>query len=275
MKYSTPIEITDTNVYLNGKVIGKICSDRTTIYLGDNSMLFDGDGYNFTKGIYDNTMKNKFDAEGWYYDSRFEGVRSKQNLPFESNKSTETSIAFNMPEYTNKTIDIEYGRYALWLSNTYFTIPEASFIDNDSNSNGFNKMTSITVPDGKFTTTFGHGGYVVMGIDGIVLNKIGDSIYSDPEIISTFGRNTNTMDVREITVSLIADTDIPESVIVTITDNKTHEYRKRWKGETLTFVVPNGFDFVVSANDFINGKKYQIKNVVALKDKEHIEIEYI
>ena len=275
MKYSTPIEITDTNVYLNGKVIGKICSDRTTIYLGDNSMLFDGDGYNFTKGIYDNTIKNKFDAEGWFYDSRFEGVRSKQNLPFESSKSTETSIAFNMPEYTNKTIDIEYGRYALWLSNTYFTIPEASFIDNDSNSNGFNKMISITVPDGKFTTTFGHGGYVVMGIDGIVLNKIGDSIYSDPEIISTFGRNTNNMDVREITVSLIADTDIPESVIVTITDNKTHEYRKRWKGETLTFVIPNGFDFVVSANDFINGKKYQIKNVVALEDKEHIEIEYI
>ena len=273
MKYSTPLEITDTNVYLNGEVIGRICTDNTTIYLGDNSLLFDGSGYDFTKGIYDETMKQKFDAEGWFYDSRFEGVRSKKDLSFSTDENR-TSIEFNMPDYANAPIDIEFGKYCLWLSTNYFEIPEAGVKVYGNGSNDFNQKTTITVPDGKFTTTFVHAGYVVMGIDGIVLNKIGDSIYSDPEFISTFGRNRNGMDVREITVSLVADTEIPESVFVTVTDNKSHEYRKRWRGENLTFVVPNGFDLVVSANDFTNGKKYQIKNNIVLGDKELVELEY-
>ena len=275
VRFTSDGAVKDTNIYLNGEIVGVVVNNPTSVYLGDNSSLFSGIGYNFTKGIYDEDLRKQFEAEGWFYDSRFEGVRSKKNLPFGASNYTETT--FNIPEYSNKELPIKYGKYALTLESTYMYVKNSAneeiYVDKIFQSNGLNKNIGVTTNDGIIIVGFEHNGSVVMGIDGIVINEIGNSIYSDPELISTYARN-DSMNIKTISINLIADTEIPNNVYVVVTDNKTHEYCKFWNGEILYFNIPEGYNFIVYASDFVNGKKYTLKQTVAVGNKIDIELEY-
>lgn len=268
MKYTTTDNITDTNVYINGEIVGKIAGQYTTIYIGNNSSLISGDGLNFRYGVYDEAIKAELESSGWFYDSRFEGVRSK--VAPETYVKTETT--FNLLNHANKNTPVTFGMYS-YMRDTEQQI-YAYFKDINDNillknrALGYNIENNIMVPaDGIVKAGF-NGGLIKTGIDGIVINEIGTSIYSDPEIPTIATMSLNDSPVNVITVNLTAPTVIPNTVYVTLTDNKAHTYRKYWNGEPLTFVIPTGFDFVASASSFVNenGKKYFVDKAIEVTD---------
>ena len=246
--YSTTEDVFDTNIYLNGEKIGQVLGQYTTVYIGDNSSLFTGDGYNFRYGVYDDTVKTAMANNGWVYDARFEGLRS----------TTKTSeITLEIPNKANVETNVCHG---------LFSHPNAYSCVKDSNNNvllknsvqGYNINNSVTSDDGIFKVGY-TGNNNIVGIDAMILHEIGSVIYSDPELAPTMELSMDDEPkVQIVTVTLNAPVEIPNSVYVTVTDNKAHTYRKFWNGEPLVFVLPNNTDFVTYATSFVTetGKLY-------------------
>lgn len=267
MKYTTEENISDLNVYLNNEIIGKISSNYTTIYLGDNSSLFTGNGYNFRYGVYDETIQSELNKNGWFYDERFEGIRSNPNV----NSSTETQINLNLDYYSNKSMPVKYGLYSQLSRNQeygygYFKNSKNEIILKNTIL-GYNIENTIITTDGKLIAGF-YGDITQTGINGMVLHEIGDSIYSDPVISNINALSNNDNNFKIVNINLLASHEIPNNVYVTLTDNKAHTYRKLWQNETLTFILPIEYDFVAYASDFIteNGKEYFISNEIPVID---------
>ena len=253
--YNATEDVFDTNVYLNDEKIGQILGPNTTIYLGDNSSLLSGDGYNFRYGVYDENIKTQMENNGWVYDVRFEGLRS-------TSKTSE--ITLEIPNMANVEANVCHGLFS--HQNAY------SYVK-DSNNNvllknsvqGYNINNSITSDDGIFKVGY-TGNNNIVGIDAMILHEIGNVIYTDPELTPTMELSMDDEPkVQIVTVTLNAPVEIPGSVYVTVTDNKAHTYRKFWNGEPLVFVLPNRNDFVAYATNFVTetGKLY----VSGQKDK--------
>ena len=253
--YNATDDVFDTNVYLNDEKIGQVLGQHTTVYIGDNSSLFTGDGYNFRYGVYDDTVKTAMTNNGWVYDVRFEGLRS-------TSKTSE--ITLEIPNMANVEANVCHGLFS--HQNAY------SYVK-DSNNNvllknsvqGYNINNSITSDDGIFKVGY-TGNNNIVGIDAMILHEIGNVIYTDPELTPTMELSMDDEPkVQIVTVTLNAPVEIPGSVYVTVTDNKAHTYRKFWNGEPLVFVLPNRNDFVAYATNFVTetGKLY----VSGQKDK--------
>ena len=281
MKYSCDYTEPNIEVTLNGDVIGEIDDLYTTIYIGDNSSLFDGDGVSFEHGVYNDDIRNIFDTEGWFYDKRFKGVRSNYKI-------SPTEVTISLPKYTNKRpTNIVYGQYSNTIGSSTEVKKIEGYIKDSDNTIlyttfnmgvGYNKKVEIKTKDGIMCFGFIRTpDQLQAGIDGIVLNTIGESIYSDPEIITPYSRSINSpCQMRTVMINLNANTPIPNNVYVTITDNKTHTYRKYWMGEPLMFVVPYGYNFTVFASEFVsdNHKKFFIDAPVNING-DYIELNYI
>ena len=266
MEYNTDSIISNTNVYLNGVEIGKILSEYTTLYIGDNSSLYKGDGFNFTKGVYDENIKNMIEANGWIYDIRFEGIR---------NINDKTLISFDLPDsYNNKQTSIIYGQYAYEKAYSYFEDSNDNLLKTTYGATGYKQEHNFETKDGIIKIGFVKS-TIHTGIDGVVVNTIGNTIYSDPELTSTFNFNHES-NAKNITINLLADEEIPFNTYITLTDNKKYVYRKYWNGNPLTFTIPINSIPMVSVSDFIsnNGKKYiGVKNK-SIPEETYIDLEY-
>lgn len=262
------------DVYLNNECIGQIAGKYTTIYVGDNSSLFDGDGINFCHGINDANLRTEIEKSGWFYDARFNGIRNKRNLY----NGEMCEFLVSLPLYNGKMLPIKYGKYAYVNSNVYGYLKNASnnFVFKTQNENGYELQGKALSTDGNYKIGYIRGESIQTGVDGFIINELGNSVYSDPEMVtySTFRLNIPST-MKTFTVTLNSPVIIPSGVYVTVTDGNTHTYVKKWVGEPLVFVVPNKYDFTVSANAFITnkGKKYAINRPVDA-DKENIELTY-
>ena len=248
-KYTTIDDVFDTNIYLNGEKIGQILGQYTTVYIGNNSGLFEGDGYNFRYGVYDDDIKSAMTANGWVYDARFEGLRS-------TTKASELTLT--IPNHAGVKTKVCQG---------LFSHPSAYTNIKDSSNNvllknttlGYNINNDVTSSNGMFKVGY-VGNANIVGIDGMILHEIGNVISTDPELVAPV--MTLSLDeepnVKMVTITLNAPVEIPNSVYVTVTDNKAHTYRKFWNGEPLIFVLPNGNEFIAYATNFITetGKLY-------------------
>ena len=262
MKYTTTEDVFDTNVYLNNEKIGQIFGQYTTIYLGDNSMLFSGDGYNFRYGVYDEAVKADMLTNGWVYDSRFEGLRS-------INKTSE--LILNIPSLANVETNICHGFYAHSGSHSYIKDSDNNVLLKNTTL-GYNLTTNVTTNDGILKVGY-VGGSTIVGADGMILHEIGNVIYTDPELSPVMTLSLNDeMDARMVTITLSAPVEIPNSVYVTLTDGKAHTYRKFWNGEPLTFVLPQNGDFIAYTTSFIteNGKMYFVNETIDVTDNLEI-----
>lgn len=255
MTYEVPKEsVTDLRVTLNEEPIGKITDRITTIYLGNNSELFKGDGLDFTYGVYNKTVNNEMEAAGWYYDPRFKGMRSGEI----TDKIKTRSMSFSLDDYKNKELPVIYGKYSYFSNPIYFKDDKDNTLS-ESTGNGFNQKTNITTESGNFKVVYEASATTKTGINGCVINKIGESIYSDPAL-STIG---NESQINSISVTLTCEQEIPKTVVVTVTDDLYHVYRRYWEGETLQFIVPKGYTYTIKAESFIddNGKLFNSVSV--------------
>ena len=270
-KYTYSGEDNDIRVFIKDeddtdfRYIGEILSKYTTIYLGDNSSLFNGNGLSFECGI-PQSIKEGIENRGWFYDARFKGIRSNPDT-LEKNE-----IILQLPYYYDKNINIKYGNYS-YMRQVY--------VENSSNNNiltssiyGFN-MTSTT--EGKLDDTQGTikvgitSGTIKNGINGMVINTIGDIVYSDPLLIGK--RNTN---IKQVQVKINnTPSEIPKNVYVTLTDNEAFTYRKLWTGEPLLFNIPINHNFTASVSNFItsDGKYYYIDEPVKVNN-DIVELTY-
>lgn len=263
--------ISDLNICLNGEVIGEVAEQYTTIYIGDNSSLFtDGYGYNFEIGVYDDAVKAELDANGWFYDARFKGIRSK----IMSSSGQRTEITLTIPSAIYEDVPFVYGQYAYDEVYGYVANGGDNKLLEVKGAPGYNIETSILTRDGIFNIGFVKAG-ISTGTDGIIVNKLGTVEFTDPEMISTYDMRSRMTTTKTIEVDLKAAETIPANVCVTVTDGYAHTYRKMWKGETLIFNVPMGFDFTVSANDFVtsDGKEYRVQDTI-VSDEGSYEIVY-
>lgn len=263
------------DVLLNDEVIGQIAGKYTTIYLGDNSSLFEGEGLNFCCGINDADLKTEIEKSGWFYDPRFNGIRSKQNLP--TGEPSEFTVT--IPHYSNVSMPIKYGKYAYNNAKVYGYVKNSAnetLLQTPSNTNGYGMTGNIVSNNGLFKVGYVRGESIKTGIDGFIINEMGTSVYSDPEIpnYSTFALKPNKQH-KMVTVVLNAPIAIPENVCVTITDGKSHTYSKLWKGEPLMFTLPEGYSFNIYATTIVteNGKVYTTAEVNNI-NTDYIELSY-
>lgn len=280
MKYVTNGEnINNLEIKVNDKVVGKVQGNYTTIYLGDNTSLFTGDGLNFTKGIF-NTMVEGVWPNGnnnnWYYDAKLGGLRSN----FIENGST--SLKFKLNNYVNKNIPIVYtfmghldkntGSQMVIFDNNGALLHEAKGVYE------INNLVSVTASDGEFTIQFNKStAGIEQGIDGIVVYTIGNSIYSDPEI------NTMMLSLDEPSTNCVVKVELNANCLVNgalvkLTDNKSVEYSKIYNGEPIYFVVPKDKDYVITASAFVNNNKLynmpEMKYFSANMDNINIVFDY-
>jgi hypothetical protein len=267
MKYSTEQDVYDLNVYIDGEVVGEIAGEYTTIYLGDNHSLFSGDGYNFQHGVYNDEVIPILKDSGWIYDKRFHGVRSNSNV--DENDATE--ITLNLPNFSGVETTLKHGLYSELDSKQTKGYSYVKDSTNDTllknTERGYNITSVITSPDGVFTLGY-VGNSTKTGINGMVLHSIGNSVYSDPQPTNIPLLTLDEGETKTVAINLNAPVVIPNSVYVTLTDNKAHTYRQLWNGETLYFTIPNTNDFVLSASNFVdeNGKAFFAEPSIIIAD---------
>lgn len=255
-------------VRVNGELVGEVLDRYTTIYLGDNSLLYSGDGIDFSRGLNAQMLANAWpngNPDNWYYDARFKGLRSKTI----TNGQT-TSLMFSLPSYANKPMDVKYTHLTL-TSQSYATFNNSNGVEllsliSGSTVNGektanniISAITSFTTNDGKLNVKYTKKGGIKSGIDGIVIHSMGNVVYSDPEI------QTMMLDLDDepknyiLNVSLNADIEIPNDVVINVTDNKSVEFNKLWNGNMVSFILPKGKEYEVSVSSFITerGKYYK------------------
>lgn len=276
MKYVSVDNVSDINVRLNGTIVGQIAGQYTTIYVGDNSSLISGDGMNFRYGVNNETVKAELDANGWFYDPRFEGIRSVKS----DDTYVSSEITLSLPAYANTNTPVVFGMYS-YLDSESAKKVYGYFKDSNDNillknrTLGYNITGNITTNNGIIKPGFA-GGLIKTGIDGIVINEIGEALYSDPELpaIATMSLDENPVTV--VTVTLDCPVAIPNNVYVTLTDGKAHTYRKYWNGEALMFVIPANFEFTATASSFVteNGKAYFVNKDVTVSNENNVNITY-
>jgi hypothetical protein len=254
-------------IKLNGTIVGYLKGQYTTIYLGDNSSLFVGDGYNFRYGVYDADVINEMNRTGWYYDEQFEGIRSK-NI-------TANSTTFTVKNNTKlDTVPIVFGMYAhTGTRNNYVSInSESDTGDYTIIKSEFNIKRDINVEiGGNINIAYYKVSNTVLGFDGVVINEIGNCRYDESPLY-------NSEQTKEIKVALSineANVEIPENIYITITDNKTHTFCKKYSGNTTIFNIVPGYDYIVKVDGFISseGKVYSA-NEVNLNGYEEITINF-
>lgn len=270
MRYTTEQDVFDTNVYIDGEIVGDITDEYTTIYLGDNSSLFTGDGYNFRYGVYDENVQTELDAKGWFYDKRFQGIRSNPSV----GSGQITEITLDIPELSNVMTTVSHGLYSQIATSGGQATRGYSYVKNSDdeillkNSElGYNIENVISTMNGQFKFGLvGHG--TKTGINGMVLHSIGNVIYSDPSPSATMTLSLDEPTTKVVAIELNAPVSIPNNVYVTLTDNKAHTYRQFWNGETLYFAIPNNGEFVASVSNFVdeNGKEFFMKSPINVID---------
>ena len=104
-----------------------------------------------------------------------------------------------------------------------------------------------------------------------ILNKIGDVVYSDPELPNVNYLNESSL--RNVIVDISAPVVI-NNTIITVTDNKTQTYSKLWDGEPIVFTLPKKHDFIVYADDYITeeGKTYSLKESIFVGDNNNLTL---
>ena len=274
MKYTT-----DTNtlpvITLNGEEIGYVKEKYTTIYIGDNSSLYSGDGYDFTHGVYDAEVLSAMNTAKWSYDKQFGGIRSQLQV----NSGFKTAMSFPLSKVNNTNFDVEYGIFTVAAS-------EAVFIDSNNTEllkvNGraseLHKIANFDTSGNVLKVQYTKGQTTASGIDGIVINKIGNPIFTEPSLtpVSMMSADGEISNVNMITVNLVAEQNIPNNVVVTVSDGFAHTYRQTWNGSPLIFVVPKNFTFNVSATDFIteSGKTFELENEIMGVTNGNVELSF-
>lgn len=278
IRYTTDERISPI-VYLNDEKIGTIKGQYTTFYIGDNSMLYSGEGYDFTYGVYDSTVLEEMNKSGWYYSETFGGIR---NQAVRWGYSTQMKYILNNLQNTN--FDITYGICINGIISTNKQ-PVIEFFDNgksvfndDGTILGFNKVQNIDVLSGILDVVFTKRPPTSTGMDGIVINKIGNPILNEPlpSLLMTLNNNDEMNDFYSITINLNAEQEIPNTTVVTVTDGYAHTYRQFWNGITLIFILPKKYDFIVDVDDFIseNGKLFTVGKSVKVMGECHIEVDF-
>lgn len=255
MLYTTPENTENLSVTLNGEVVGELDGPITTLYLGDNSSLFVGDGFDFKYGVFDENLKQEMAANGWFYDRRFGGIRSAIMT-----NTGKTTMPFSLPAYANKKVTITFGKHS-YSSNPFNILSNTDSTIFTTKTQGYNQTCEVNVnSSGVLKLQYNSAAATKTGINGIVINKIGDCEYSDPSLTPVSLMTLDDMDsnVDIVTVTLAAEQNIPANVMVTVTDNTHHVYRKFWNGEPLMFVLPKGYKYDVFATNFVseNGKLF-------------------
>lgn len=276
MMYESDGENTNRDITLNGEVVGKVTDLYTTVYLGDNSSLFTGEGFDFTRCAYDATVVARMEEAGWFYDPRFHGIRSKVM----TRTGDGTELTFDVPNYADKPLQVTYGIMSHNKATGYIsdTTGEQLFkMPAETDTQGYDLKAGFMCPaNGKIVIGFTKSNIATL-VDGVIVNKIGNATYSDPEIpaISTLTDDMNNTNISLFTVNLEAEQEIPVGTTVTVTDGITHTYSKNWEGQPLMFVLPAGFEFTVEASAFVteDGKYFGSPEPVKVTGNE-ITISY-
>jgi hypothetical protein len=181
-------------------------------------------------------------------------------------------MSFTLYNYNNKELPVIYGKYGYDGGATGSSYTKVNFVDSSNNvlftdsTNGFNKNAKFTTVDGQVTMSFVQNSWTRTGIDGCIINKIGESLYSDP-VLNTVNAINNESSIDSINVILTSEQEIPHKIIVTVTDGIYHKYQQYWNGQPLQFIVPKGYTYTVKAESFVdaNGKLFNeiiLDNVV-------------
>ena len=274
MKYNGSTN-TSPIVTLNGSEIGYIKEQYTTLYIGDNSSLYTGNGFDFTYGVYDDTILSNMNSAGWYYNAQYGGICSKKLTSTNSN----TIMSFIMDSLKNTTFKVTYGIFTDENNEVEFIDSNGSVLAEDFGKySGFNKNVTLTITGNTLKIKYLKAAITSTGMDGIVINKIGDTVFTDPFLpaVAMMSLDDDMSNTNIITVNLNAEQTIPNNVVVTVADGFAHTYRQLWNGEPLVFIVPKGFTYTVSATDFIsaNDKHFILVEEVNGVSSGAVELNY-
>ena len=262
-EFITDGSITNTDIIRNGVKIGEYKSDYMTIYLGDNSSCYSGNGIDFTRGVYNAKKLQEMGIleqnDGWEYSSRVHGFKTPNN----SEHSEKRTAKFNFSNYYDAEgkLRIVYGqlsesdydyvaihdgsvtdfpqdatRYISWTKSKF-----GVNIENDINTNKVSPLYFTWRRDGS-------GSYLV---NGMWIKEIGYPVFNMPLLPDEY--------VNEVKINVITDngqnSSVLNGVVINITDGGSVNENIIWNNEEITLKLPKGKKYVVSTKDIQNGYK--------------------
>ena len=258
--------INDFNIILNGKVVGQVVEPYTTIFIGNNSSLFTGDGIDFTTGIYDDEVNKAILGTGWEYDKRFQGLKVNSD-----SKYANVNIELTIPSMESS---ITYGLYGESFTKATLLNSANDAVLEISNKVNYFTTSSFAVNEDKILKIqHSRTSTIKTGIESLVIHRIGNTIYCDPSL------DESNSSAHKITISIVGNVLPPSGTLITITDGMAHNYQKVWDGEntTMEFIVPKGFTLYAEAIELLTDSgKYYAKPIVEITDDiDAYELAYI
>ena len=181
---------------------------------------------------------------------------------------SKTSIEVSLPSYIGKDITIEYGQETAMNSfGTISTNNGANSVKIGSSA-GYHQIATLPTNDGKVIIEYSKNSILTTNMDGLVVNRIGESIYTDPELLED---NPNA---HKVTISVAGLNESSYGRIINIVDNFGHKYSKVWNGTNIELIIPRGFEMTASIDAFISetGKYYDGVSIVITDDIDEYEM---
>lgn len=229
--------------------VGIVLEQNTKIFIGDNSSLNIGDGFDFTKGLnnIEDTLSEK-DIKQIVYNQKCKGiVRRYRNedstqLTFTGTTESMSNLYYGVDLYTTS------NKRGLYVNGSQ--INESFTFNKEMSLNGGETINiEFVSPANKH------------GINSFVINKIGNPVYSDPINENMVIADDIEQNYKVISIKLNAPVEIPKYVHVSVVEEKNiYEYRKFYN-EPLNFIIPNKFNFTATSTDFttFEGKEYKLR----------------
>jgi hypothetical protein len=241
------IEVTSGNTCT---IVGIVLEQNTKIFIGDNSYLITGNGFDFTKGINNikSTLSGK-DLDKIVYNQKCKGIVRKDRNEIKTQLTFTGTTEESMSKlYYGVDLYTTIGEKGLQVNNSY--ISETFTFNKEMSLNG-GKTISINFnsPANKH------------GINSFVINKIGNPVYSDPINENMVITDDIEQNYKVISIKLNAPVEVPKYVHVSVVEEKNiYEYRKFYN-EPLNFIIPNKFNFTATSTDFttFEGKEYKLR----------------
>lgn len=277
-EFTTDGTVTNCEILRNGEKIGEYKSDYMTVYLGDNTPCYSGNGIDFTRGTYTIPVLQKMGVVkqndgNWAYDARVKGLKSPKSKGVTHKLF---SIVCDFSKYLNEdgSLRMVYGQLSEQHYDYVFVHTGATSPDREDPNNVYTSIDvksneyEVIIPSSKLEGNTAKNLYFEWRkdsgndylIDGFWFKEIGHPVFTYPDY--------PTEKVEEVTIRLSNDNGQPVTVlngaVISITDGANFVKNYTWEGSEIKVNLPKNKRYTISANSV----QYGYKNYFAPEDIE-------
>jgi hypothetical protein len=260
------------SIMLNGVKIGEFTHNYCTIYRGDNSSLYSGNGIDFSKGIMTmDTLPSDFIVENtgkWYIDTAIGGFRS----PNIKDPSTQHEVKLNL----NKYADAEGNIKVTWGQISEADYDNATMYDKNGNvmftaakKNTYRTESIFAKTSEPYTLKWSKDISQSYYLDCFWIESIGSPVYIEPILPSD--------KIVEVVINVttgLGNNEVLNGKTIEITNGKYFSQKYTLKEDgSIIISLPKNEEFNVVLTDFVIGTKgYYAPDITKFVTDENVEL---